>query len=153
VVCWIYGSFANRGLAWILIVLLFVASFGVYRYGGETSGIVWQPWSEERVAEATKKGQPVLIDFTAEWCLNCKANEKLVLDSEPVRKALAKKKVLTLKADWTNYDQKITAVLQKYGRAGVPAYLLYPGGNAEPILLSELLTRNTVVDELNKLKD
>lgn len=153
VVCWIYGSFTNRRLAWIFIIVLFAASFLVYRNGGETSGIVWQPWSEERVAEATKKGQPVFVDFTAEWCLNCKANEKLVLNSEPVRAAFAKKKVLTLKADWTNYDPKITAVLQKYGRAGVPAYLLYPGGNAEPILLPELLTRNTVLDELKRLKD
>src|SRR6201999_2223071 len=119
----------------------------------EPGGITWQPWTEARVAEAAKKGQPVFIDFTADWCLNCKYNEKLVLNSDAVKNLFKQKNVLTLKADWTNGDEAITAILKKHGRAGVPVYMLYPGGDAQPILLPELLTQAAVAAELQKLKN
>ncbi|EDY21366.1 ThiO:disulfide interchange protein, putative [Chthoniobacter flavus Ellin428] len=80
-------------------------------------------------------------------------NEKVILNADSVRALFKQKNVLTLKADWTNEDQAISDILKKYDRAGVPAYLLYPGGNAEPIILPEILTQNVVVGELNKLKN
>ena len=167
VACWIYGVLAGRFVSWLIIGALLTGGYFVFLDGKldaapksadtagptEAGGLTWQPWSAERVAEATAKGQPVFIDFTADWCLNCKYNEKFVINSEPVRAALKQKNVLTLKADWTNGDADITALLRKYGRAGVPVYLLYPGGNAEPILLPEILTQAAVLGELDKLKN
>jgi len=167
VACWIYGILAGRVVSWVLALALVTGGYFVFLNGklqaapksanaaaaSEEGGITWQPWSTDRVAEATKKGQPVFIDFTADWCLNCKYNEKFVINTEPVRDLFKQKNVLTLKADWTNGDEDITAILKKHGRAGVPVYLLYPGGNAEPVLLPEILTQASVVGELGKLKN
>ena len=167
VACWIYGVLAGRFVSWVLIAALLAGGYFVFLDGKlaaapksadtagptEAGGLTWQPWTAERVAEATKKGQPVFIDFTADWCLNCKYNEKFVINTEPVRALLKQKNVLTLKADWTNEDPDITAVLRKYGRAGVPVYLVYPGGHAEPVLLPEILTQAAVLSELDKLKN
>ncbi len=168
VACWIYGVLAGRLVSWLLIGALLAGGYLVFLNGKlnaapktdttasaptEPGGLTWQPWTAERVAEATKKGQPVFIDFTADWCLNCKYNEKFVINTEPVRAALKQKNAVTLKADWTNGDAAITAILRKYGRAGVPVYLLYPGGNAEPVLLPEILTEASVLGELDKLKN
>jgi thiol:disulfide interchange protein DsbD len=60
--------------------------------------------------------------------------------------------VVALKADWTKGDPEITEILKKFGRAGVPMYLIYPGGAKEmnPVLLPELITSETVLDALNK---
>jgi thiol:disulfide interchange protein DsbD len=114
-------------------------------------GITWEPFSESRITSALAKNQPVFIDFTAEWCPNCKANEKLVLNTTAVSDALKAKKVLTLKADWTDFDKEIGNHIKKLGRAGVPVYVLYRPGEEKPIVFPEILTQKTVTDELDKI--
>jgi thiol:disulfide interchange protein DsbD len=114
-------------------------------------GITWEPFSKARVNSARAQNQPVFIDFTAEWCVNCKANEKLVLDTPAVSDALKAKKVVTLRADWTDFDAEIGTYIKKLGRAGVPVYVLYPPGEENPIVFPEILTQKTVTDELDKI--
>jgi thiol:disulfide interchange protein len=93
----------------------------------------------------------VFIDFTAEWCINCKTNEKLVLNTATVAKALKDKNVLTLKADWTDFDPEIGNWIKRFNRAGVPVYVLYRPGEEQPVLFPELLTQGIVLGELNKI--
>ncbi|MGB8352280.1 MAG: protein-disulfide reductase DsbD domain-containing protein [Chthoniobacteraceae bacterium] len=99
---------------------------------------------------ALASGRTVFVDFTAEWCINCKVNEKGVLRSDTVQQAFKDDNVLLLKADWTNGDPDITKLLKQFGRAGVPAYVIYPAGaHDQPMVLPELLTRQIVLDNLN----
>jgi thiol:disulfide interchange protein DsbD len=165
VASWIYGVSGGKVIGWVLIVALVVGGWFVLLNGKLAStkqpgsslkaategGIAWEAWSDARVTDATKSGQPVFVDFTADWCLNCKYNEKFVLETEPVRAALKAKKVLPLKADWTNADPAITAILKKHGRVGVPVYLLYPGNGGEPVLLPEILTQSSLLEALGKI--
>jgi thiol:disulfide interchange protein DsbD len=115
------------------------------------TGIAWQPFTPERVAAAVQSGQPVFIDFTADWCLNCKYNEKFVIDTEPVQVAVRDKNVLMLQADWTNSDPLITEWLNKFGRVGVPLYVLYSPGSPEPVVMPEILTQNLLLKHLSML--
>ncbi len=56
-----------------------------------------------------------------------------------------------MQADWTNADPEITAALKRFGRVGVPFYVVYPAGKPnEPIILPELLTQQIVLDALAK---
>jgi thiol:disulfide interchange protein len=165
VASWIFGVTRGKVVGWVLIVALVVGGWFFFLKGQLAStkqpgsepaaavpgGIAWEVWSDARVAEATQGGQPVFVDFTADWCLNCKYNEKFVLETDPVRAALKAKNVLPLKADWTNADPAITALLRKHGRVGVPVYLLYPGGEAAPVLLPEILTQSILLEALGKL--
>ena len=114
------------------------------------AGIEWEPWSPERVAELQAQGRPVFVDFTAEWCLNCKWNERVVLNTDAVREAL--RGVATLKADWTNRDPRITAELKRWGRVGVPAYVFFPADGGEPAVLPEMLTPSTVIEAVRAKK-
>jgi thiol:disulfide interchange protein/DsbC/DsbD-like thiol-disulfide interchange protein len=103
------------------------------------------------VQAAVQAGRPVFVYFTADWCLTCKVNERVVLSTDGVRGALERLGVATFKADWTRRDDLIRRELARFGRAGVPLYLVYsPRAPAEPELLPELLTVDMVVDALEK---
>ncbi len=109
--------------------------------------VPWQPFNEARVEELT--GQAVFIDFTADWCLTCKVNEKTVLNTTAVREAMQQRGIVPLKADWTRKDEVITKWLQRYGRAGVPFYLVVPKDRSvDPIPLPEVITPDLVVEAL-----
>jgi DsbC/DsbD-like thiol-disulfide interchange protein/cytochrome c biogenesis protein CcdA len=102
-----------------------------------------------QLASALGKHQIVFVDFTADWCVNCKVNEHLVLDSDPVQAAFKQHGVILVKADWTRGDADITAYLRKYGRAGVPCYVVFsPDGR--PTVLPEVITRDIVLNALNQ---
>ena len=114
-------------------------------------GIRWHRWSLEAVAEAREAGQPVLVDFTAKWCLTCIANKKTSLDIESVRTLLAKKNFKVFRADYTRRPDYITKELHRRGRAGVPLVLVFPRDKtSQPEMLPELLTPDIVLSALNK---
>jgi thiol:disulfide interchange protein DsbD len=83
----------------------------------------------------------VLLDFTAEWCLTCKVNEKTVLSDPDVVNKIKASGIVTVRADWTSRNPDITRLLSKFGRSGVPLYVLFPAGRpSEPIVLPEVIT-------------
>jgi len=107
-------------------------------------------WSEARVQAALASGRPVLVNFTADWCVSCKINERTALSSPVTARALKAADVLYLEGDWTRRDDLITRALQQHGRSGVPLYLVYRPGKAEPEVLPQLLTDGVVVEALRE---
>jgi thiol:disulfide interchange protein DsbD len=106
-------------------------------------------WDEEAVQAALQAGRPVFIDFTADWCLTCKFNERTVLQREDVQAGFERHKVALFVADWTRRDASIGKKLAEHGRAGVPMYLvLSPRAPEAPEVLPELLTADTVLEAL-----
>jgi thiol:disulfide interchange protein DsbD len=95
-------------------------------------------------------GRPVFINATAAWCITCLVNEKLALSGPSVARAFSQHNVAALKADWTNQNPAITALLARHGRSGVPLYLYFPPGAATPTVLPQLLTEGTVVAAVQK---
>ncbi|HMA00334.1 MAG TPA: thioredoxin family protein [Steroidobacteraceae bacterium] len=108
--------------------------------GSDAGG--WQPYDAARAAEITAAGRPLLINFTASWCLTCLVNERNAFSDQTVRAVFRDKGVTLMKGDWTNRDPAITKALSAFGRAGVPLYLVYNAtpGSSEPLVLPQLLT-------------
>jgi thiol:disulfide interchange protein DsbD len=106
----------------------------------------WVPYSAARVAELQAAGRPLLVNFTASWCLTCLVNERNAFADSSVQEIFRKKKVTLMKGDWTNKDAAISQALSSFGRAGVPLYVVYNGraGSSEPVVLPQLLTAGIV---------
>jgi thiol:disulfide interchange protein len=170
---WVYGKFfqrgaVRRGLALGVALVLLVGGYASVMEGrlhwrspapvemaGTGSlkegpdGVDWQPWSLAAVAKARAEGRPVLVDFTARWCLTCNTIVKPALESSRVRERLTELHAVPLLGDYTRFPDDITAELNRYGRAGVPLVLVYPKNAAEPpIVLPEALTPGIVLNAL-----
>lgn len=174
--CWVYGKWASpvrkkrvrmTGLAMGFIIFM-MGSTLAYKTSstealrinledssynsGEIVADAWEPYNEERLEQLKKEGVPVIVDFTASWCLICQYNHG-ILSTGNVKEKLSQKGVVKMKADWTTRNPKITQALSKHGRNSVPLYLLYSGEtDSEPEILPQMLTPGIVIDALETIK-
>jgi thiol:disulfide interchange protein DsbD len=125
------------------LVALPAASAGGARPAADAT-VPWEPWSPERLDALRAEGRPVLVNMTAAWCITCLANERVALSSDAFAARLAATGTAYLKGDWTQRDARITEYLARFGRNGVPLYVLYPAGGAAPEVLPQLLTPDVV---------
>ena len=116
----------------------------------ETSEIAWQRFERGALDTALAQGKTVFVDVTADWCVTCQVNKRLVVARGEVGARLASGDILALRADWTRPDPRISAYLAEFGRYGIPFNAVYgpaaPGGLALP----ELLTAEAVLDAFAK---
>ena len=109
----------------------------------------WYRYTPELIEEFAKSGRTVFIDATADWCLTCKANEAAVLNRDDFKHAMDSLNVARVKADWTRETPEVTALLRSMGKSGVPAYAIYPAGDAsKQVVLPELLTTSAIVEKI-----
>ena len=152
---WLVGGWQDsrrRGLAVAAAVALLVLA-GAVTLRFERGSPVARPgsFSTEAVTAELRQGRPVFVDFTADWCLTCKFNERTVLSRAAVQRAFAATGTRLLVADWTRPDARIAAELAARGRAGVPLYLLFsPHRPESPEVLPELLTESRVVEAVQR---
>ena len=153
IVLWVAGRRQARGLGFgtVAVVLLLVAAgVGIWletgRHPDTTGGTATveaggaEPFTEAKLDVLRKANRPVFVYFTADWCLTCKVNEKAAIETDATRRAFADHKVAVLIGDWTNGDPVMGRFIEAHNRAGVPLYLYYAPGVAEPQVLPQVLT-------------
>jgi thiol:disulfide interchange protein len=107
----------------------------------------WEPYSDARLAELRAAGRTVFVNFTADWCITCKLNERVSIESARVQRAFREHDVAWLVGDWTRADPAISAVLARYGHPGVPLYLVSRAG-AEPRVLPQVLSPDLLIQAI-----
>jgi hypothetical protein len=111
------------------------------------------PFSESTLEHFRASGRPVFVNLRASWCPTCTANERTVLARNPVQQLMSRKHVAYLTGDWTLQDPTISAELRRFGKNGVPLYLLFSPGSKEPLIFPQVLTEHVVLRELSSLPD
>ena len=151
------GLFASAAVALLAAVGLVAA--GAYGAPAAASGGVArasagdlpsEPWSPDALAALRAAHRPVLVNFTAAWCVTCQVNERLAFSTGEVARALKRSGAVYLVGDWTRRDGAIAQALGQQGRIGVPLYLVYGADGGEPKVLPQLLTPALVADALDQ---
>ena len=114
------------------------------------AGMNAQTYSASRLARLRQDKRPVFVDATASWCITCLVNEQAALSRPAVQDAFKSNGVAFLVADWTNRNPEITQLLAAHGRTGVPLYLYYSPGAANPVILPQILTENEVLGAIRR---
>ena len=107
-------------------------------------------YSEDLLDEFRDRNELIFLNFTADWCITCKVNERVALNSGEVKDLIKRKNIKYIEADWTRKNEAIARKLEEFGRSGVPLYLLYPS-EGDPIILPEILTEDILLKYLNEI--
>jgi suppressor for copper-sensitivity B len=138
----------RAAIAALLLLAVAVPALAPAGQGGRFAG--WQEFDPAAIERDVRQGKTVLVDVTADWCLTCQVNERLVLRSDAVKERLARPDVVAMRADWTRPSEEIAAYLRGFGRYGIPFNAVYGPRlpNGKP--LSEVLTEREVLDTVAK---
>ncbi len=109
----------------------------------------WQPLTDRALADARRDARPVLIEFTADWCINCKVLEHTVYQNARVASAVAGADVLSLRADLTRPDPRLQYYLRRFGGAGLPFAVVLDENGGISHRLPDLFTVATLVAALH----
>lgn len=148
IVFWVAGRRQAKGLGFgtvPLVLLLIIAAGGFWLVRAHPAGANAvaageEKFSEARLAQLLAQGRPVFAYFTADWCLTCKVNERVAIDTDAVHASFKAKNVAVLVGDWTNGDPVLGRFIEAHNRAGVPLYIYYPAGGGEPRILPQVLS-------------
>ncbi len=112
----------------------------------------WQPFTLDRLAEVViGQGKTVLVDFSADWCANCKVLESTVLHTEPVDRAIEKHNIVTMYGDFTHKPQFLRDTLQALGARGVPVIAIFPAGDPyRPIVFIDGYSQSGLIEAIEK---
>jgi thiol:disulfide interchange protein len=132
------------------VIGLFFAFSGSYVAYGQTMHQYhnfWQPFSPEFFQTSLADGQIVVLDFTAEWCLNCKALEAAVLAKDPVKPQLLSSDVVPMVADLTSLSAPgWTFLNDELGQTGIPFLAIFAPGQEDPVWVSNAYTSSQVLE-------
>lgn len=152
---------ARRKVGLAAILVLAIATFaapsalethpgaGGMAGGAMTTDVEWQTFELSAVDAALAEGKTVFVDVTADWCVTCKVNKRLVLDNETVLERLRAPDVVCLRADWTRPSNAIAAYLASFGRYGIPFNVVYGPAARDGVVLPELLSADSVLSALD----
>lgn len=140
---------AGRRVAFSVVALLLGSA--AVAYAADTTrrlaDNIWTPFDAVELQAARERGQIVVVDFTAEWCLNCKALKAAVLERQPVKGALLRPGVVPMVADLTSTKAPGWDKLRDLGQTGIPLLVIYGPGLDEP-WQSNAYTSQQVLDAL-----
>lgn len=117
--------------------------------GAETSeAAAAVAWSPQNVDAIKGQGKPILVNFTASWCITCQVNDRTSLSTQAVKTAMAQTSTIYMVADSTKYNPDVEQALSDFGQGGLPLYVVYPADGGKPVVLPQVLTPRIVISAL-----
>jgi len=136
-------------LIFTTIFFLFIVS----PFKNKGSDLKWMEFDKVTLNNLIQDNRIILLDFTADWCITCQLNKKTTLENKKLQSFFKNENVLLMRGDWTEKDEKILNFIKSYGRLGIPVNIIYGPNNRKGIILPEILTKQIVINNINKVKN
>ena len=101
------------------------------------------------IDDLLRQNHPVLVEISADWCLTCQMNKFLLFSKNNMENLKKQYNLEFLRVDWTNYDKDILEYMGKYGRKGLPFYILYTPFIREGMILPEIFEYSDLANILS----
>jgi thiol:disulfide interchange protein DsbD len=102
---------------------------------------------------ALKQGRPVVVDWTAEWCINCRSLEAFVLSTQAVQDGFRNRRAVLLRADLSVDNPPASRLNEKLGGQAIPALAIFAPSRPEtPVVLRDNYSPTRVINELNNAR-
>jgi thiol:disulfide interchange protein len=147
-------SVLRRSLEWrtkvlplvtiVLVVFLLVLNLS-------EDGLKWREYSHESLQTSLAEGRPVLLEFTAEWCLNCEVLEKTTYSNKKVIQTAIKAKLIPFRVDMTDFNEHHKRLLKKYGGTALPFALLMDKTGKVTRRFAGMFSAKTLAEAIGRL--
>ncbi|MDR2076911.1 MAG: thioredoxin family protein [Desulfovibrio sp.] len=154
---WLWGQIGHpgasplqRGLARTLAALLVLGGL-CWGEAAVEEGFSWEPFDPRSFARSLGR-EPMLLEFTADWCPNCKVMEHTTLNGNRMTVLRDRYKMRTIKVDLSRGDPVAKGFLRALGSGSIPLIALFPPGEASrtPLVLRDIVTPAQLEDALER---
>jgi thiol:disulfide interchange protein DsbD len=133
------------------LAVLIVGGWGMLR--SEPTPLKWQMLTPETYQQAQTSGKDVVVEFTADWCINCRTVEYLVFDNTKVKNMLKNREVVLLKGDLTEGDPFVKETLKKLTGTEAPPFTVVFKADNQKILLPGIYTTDDLIQAIQETRD
>jgi thiol:disulfide interchange protein len=132
----------------VSLVILIPAGYITYHLANPP--MQWVAYSDDSFDEARATGKPVIVKFTADWCLNCQTVEATVFGNEETVRYLEQSGIVAIKADLTHQSAEGWGLLRSLNPVGaIPFTALYIPGEDAPRKLAGIYSTSDLMTALN----
>lgn len=121
--------------------------------GSSEDELVWQPYSAELLAETKARGTPYLLEFTADWCINCKVLERTVYKEPSVAEAVERAGMVPIQVDVTASDPEKDALLTATGGQALPFAAIFDADGTVVARFTGLFDTDSLVEAINRTEN
>ena len=118
--------------------------------GNSEGELVWQPYSPKLLKDTKARGAPYLLEFTADWCINCKVLERTVYKEPAVAAAVQRANMVPIQVDVTASDPEKDALLTATGGQALPFAAVIDGDGTVIARFTGLFDTDSLVEAINR---
>lgn len=82
----------------------------------------------------------MLVKIGADWCLTCGYNDVSVFNTVAAQDMFERYGVVVIEVDWTGYNRVVLEFMEKYGRRGLPFYIVFSPKIPQGLVLPEIMS-------------
>ena len=157
IAAWLWGQIGHLGASRLRRLISRVLAAGLVLLSvtwGSVSvqqDFQWEPFDPQSFMEDLGT-EPMLLEFTADWCPSCKAMEHTTLRQGRMANLRQQYKMRTIRVDLTRDDPVAKELLRSLGSGSIPVIALFPEGKKakEPLVLRDIVTPAQLDEALSR---